>query len=40
MLVLLLGLCAWLVGACAMVGYVRWFIAAEIRQATEDRDKK
>ncbi len=34
----LFGLAAWLVGACAMVGYVRWFIASEIRQAQQDRE--
>ena len=29
---------AWAVGACAMVGYVRWFFAAEARRMKEDRD--
>ena len=40
LLLVLLGLCAWLVGAFAMVGYVRWFVAAELRRAAEDRDRK
>jgi hypothetical protein len=31
-----LALAAWLTGACAMVGYVRWFIASEIAQAKRD----
>jgi len=29
---------AWAVGACAMVGYVRWFFASEARRMKEDRD--
>lgn len=33
-----LALAAWLVGACAMVGYVRWFIASEIAQARRDNE--
>lgn len=28
---------AWLVGACAMVGYVRWFFASELSQARRDK---
>jgi hypothetical protein len=36
-LLILLALAAWLTGVCAMVGYVRWFIAAEIAQAKKDR---
>jgi hypothetical protein len=31
-----LALAAWLVGACAMVGYVRWFFASELLQARRD----
>ncbi len=27
---------AWCVGACAMVGYVRWFFASELEQARRD----
>ena len=33
-----LALAAWLIGACAMVGYVRWFIASEIAQAKRDNE--
>jgi hypothetical protein len=35
---ILLALAAWLTGACAMVGYVRWFIASEIAQARRDNE--
>lgn len=28
---------AWFVGACAMVGYVRWFFASELSQARRDK---
>jgi hypothetical protein len=35
---ILLALAAWLTGACAMVGYVRWFIASEIAQAKRDHE--
>jgi hypothetical protein len=31
-------LAAWVTGACAMVGYVRWFIASEIAQAKKDNE--
>ena len=27
---------AWCVGACAMVGYVRWFFASELQQARRE----
>ncbi len=30
---------AWAVGACAMVGYVRWFFAAEAQRMKADRDR-
>lgn len=33
-----LALAAWVAGACAMVGYVRWFIASEIAQARRDNE--
>ena len=33
-----LALAAWVAGACAMVGYVRWFIASEIAQAKRDNE--
>ena len=32
-----LGLAAWLVGACAMIGYVRWYFRSEVQQAQQDR---
>jgi hypothetical protein len=35
---IVLALAAWLTGACAMVGYVRWFIASEIAQARRDNE--
>jgi drug/metabolite transporter (DMT)-like permease len=28
---------AWFTGACAMVGYVRWFFASELAQAKRDK---
>lgn len=33
---LVLSLAAWFVGACGMVGCVRWFFAAEMSQARQD----
>jgi hypothetical protein len=33
-----LALAAWVTGVCAMVGYLRWFIASEIAQAKKDND--
>ena len=35
---ILLALAAWVTGACAMVGYVRWFIASEIAQARKGNE--
>ena len=35
---IVLALAAWVIGACAMVGYVRWFIASEIAQAKKDNE--
>lgn len=32
-----LAIAAWFVGACGMVGYVRWFFASELLQASRDR---
>jgi hypothetical protein len=29
---------AWVVGACAMVGYLRWFFASEVNRLKDDRD--
>lgn len=34
---LVLGFAAWFVGACGMVGYVRWFFASELLQAQRDQ---
>ena len=34
-----LALAAWLAGACAMVGYARWFFAGEMARAAQDRAK-
>ncbi|MBI4124270.1 MAG: hypothetical protein HY467_05165 [Betaproteobacteria bacterium] len=34
-----LALAAWVAGACAMVGYVRWLFAAEVAQAKRDGEK-
>jgi len=34
---LVLALAAWFVGACGMVGYVRWFFASELLQAQRDQ---
>ena len=31
-----LAMAAWFVGACGMVGYVRWYLATEIAQARQD----
>ena len=35
---LVVAIAAWCVGACAMVGYVRWYFASELSQAMRDRD--
>ena len=35
---IVLALAAWVTGVCAMVGYVRWFIASEIAQARRDNE--
>ena len=32
-----LAIAAWFVGACGMVGYVRWFFASELLQAMRNR---
>lgn len=34
---LVVGLAAWFVGACGMVGYVRWFFASELSRARGDK---
>jgi hypothetical protein len=33
---LVLAIAAWFVGACGMVGYVRWFFASELARAKQD----
>ena len=33
---LVLAMAAWFVGACGMVGYVRWFFASEFSRAGQD----
>lgn len=35
-----LALAAWIVGACAMVGYVRWFIAGEVERARRENERR
>ena len=43
---IILAIAAWFVGACAMVGYARWFFASELLRARRDavdaveKDKK
>ena len=34
---IVLAFAAWFVGACGMIGYVRWFFASERLQAMRDR---
>ncbi|MGH8649886.1 MAG: hypothetical protein ACREUP_11360 [Burkholderiales bacterium] len=36
-ILMILVLAAWFVGACAMVGFVRWYFASERSQARRDR---
>lgn len=36
-LLIVLALAAWYAGACAMVGYVRWFFASELARAAGER---
>ena len=35
----LLALAAWIVSACAMIGYFRWYVRSELQQAQRDSDK-
>ena len=35
-----LALAAWVVGACAMIGYVRWFFAGELERAQQESEKR
>jgi len=32
-----MAMAAWTVGACAMIGYVRWLFRSEVQQAQKDR---
>jgi hypothetical protein len=34
----MLAFVAWVVGACAMVGYLRWFFASEVNRLKDHRD--
>lgn len=36
---LLLAMAAWFVGACGMVGYVRWLYASEVLRARQEKDE-
>jgi hypothetical protein len=36
----LLALAAWVVGACAMIGYVRWYFRSEVRQLQRDQEEE
>lgn len=36
----ILALGAWVVGACALVGYVRWYFASELAQARRDHEER
>jgi hypothetical protein len=38
MLFSVLAFVAWVVGACAMVGYLRWFFASEVNRLKDHRD--
>lgn len=38
LLLSLLAFAAWAVGACAMVGFVRWFFAGEVERTRRDRE--
>lgn len=35
-ILIILAIAAWVVGACGMVGYVRWFFASEFARAKQD----
>lgn len=35
----LLALAAWVVSACAMIGYFRWYVRSELQQAQRDKSK-
>lgn len=36
-ILVVLAIAAWFIGACGMVGYVRWFFASELLQTKRDR---
>lgn len=36
----ILALGAWVVGACALLGYVRWYLAHELAQARRDHEER
>ena len=36
-LLVIIALAAWVAGACAMIGYVRWFFANEFSQAKREK---
>ena len=39
LLLTVLAFAAWVVGACAMVGYARWLFASEVQRVKRDQDK-
>jgi uncharacterized membrane protein HdeD (DUF308 family) len=39
-LMIVLAFAAWVVGACAMVGYLRWYITSELQRARQDKASK
>jgi hypothetical protein len=36
----ILALAAWVVGACALAGYLRWYLAGEMAQARRDHEER
>ncbi|HLS87688.1 MAG TPA: hypothetical protein VK043_15400 [Burkholderiales bacterium] len=39
-IVVLLVMLAWAVGACAMIGYLRWFFASEVARIKREKGEK
>lgn len=35
----ILALAAWVVGACALIGYVRWYFRSEVQQVKRDQEE-
>jgi hypothetical protein len=35
----ILALAAWIVGACSLIGYVRWYFAGEVERVRRDLDR-